>query len=210
MPTLNINLPDPLQEIAGLTPSNDDLIQRKSGVWVNRTLSQLESDLTTFGRSRKFLLYDNTTRSHTGNTSETILIGNMEIPANTLGANDRLLIDAQIGAIGTAGTKTVRFYLNTTANTLVGATIIGTFQLIASAQSGGMRRAIANKNSQSANEVYPPTLSQANDLAAANATYTATNFNFGSNTYYFIVSVQNSSSSDTGSLRNIQIFNDRP
>jgi hypothetical protein len=34
-----------LTAIAGLTPSNDDIIQRKAGAWVNRTMAQLLSDL---------------------------------------------------------------------------------------------------------------------------------------------------------------------
>jgi len=34
-----------LTAIAGLSPSNDDFIQRKSGAWVNRTIAQIKSDL---------------------------------------------------------------------------------------------------------------------------------------------------------------------
>lgn len=34
-----------LTAIAGLTPANDDFIQRKSGVWVNRTVAQVVADL---------------------------------------------------------------------------------------------------------------------------------------------------------------------
>lgn len=34
-----------LTAIAGLSPSNDDIIQRKSGAWTNRTLAQLITDL---------------------------------------------------------------------------------------------------------------------------------------------------------------------
>jgi hypothetical protein len=34
-----------LVAIGGLTPANDDLIQRKSGVWVNRTMAQVLADL---------------------------------------------------------------------------------------------------------------------------------------------------------------------
>lgn len=34
-----------LDAVAGLTPSNDDIIQRKSGVWSNRTISQYKIDL---------------------------------------------------------------------------------------------------------------------------------------------------------------------
>jgi hypothetical protein len=35
-----------LTAIAGLSPSDDDVIQRKAGAWVNRTLAQLSTDLT--------------------------------------------------------------------------------------------------------------------------------------------------------------------
>lgn len=34
-----------LADISGLSPSNDDVLQRKSGAWVNRTLAQLAADL---------------------------------------------------------------------------------------------------------------------------------------------------------------------
>lgn len=34
-----------LTSISGLSPSNDDIIQRKAGAWTNRTMSQLKTDL---------------------------------------------------------------------------------------------------------------------------------------------------------------------
>jgi len=34
-----------LTAIAGISPSNDDIIQRKSGAWTNRTMAQLKTDL---------------------------------------------------------------------------------------------------------------------------------------------------------------------
>jgi hypothetical protein len=34
-----------LTTIGGLSPSNDDIIQRKSGAWTNRTMAQLKTDL---------------------------------------------------------------------------------------------------------------------------------------------------------------------
>lgn len=34
-----------LTAIAGLSPSNDDILQRKSGAWTNRTMAQLKADL---------------------------------------------------------------------------------------------------------------------------------------------------------------------
>lgn len=38
-----------LSTIAGLTPANDDLIQRKSGAWTNRTMTELIVDLIAAG-----------------------------------------------------------------------------------------------------------------------------------------------------------------
>jgi Protein of unknown function (DUF2793) len=35
-----------LKAIAQLTPANDDVVQRKSGAWTNRTMAQLASDLS--------------------------------------------------------------------------------------------------------------------------------------------------------------------
>lgn len=36
-----------LDAIAALAPSNDDVIQRKAGVWINRTIAQLKTDIGT-------------------------------------------------------------------------------------------------------------------------------------------------------------------
>jgi len=38
-----------LGSIAGLSPSNDDLIQRKSGSWTNRTIAQVKADMGNLG-----------------------------------------------------------------------------------------------------------------------------------------------------------------
>lgn len=35
-----------LTAIAGLSPTNDDIIQRKAGAWINRTMAQLKTDLS--------------------------------------------------------------------------------------------------------------------------------------------------------------------
>lgn len=40
-----------LTTIAGLTPTNDDVLQRKAGAWVNRTLAQLATDMGVSGGS---------------------------------------------------------------------------------------------------------------------------------------------------------------
>jgi len=46
-----------LTAIAGLSPSNDDVIQRKSGAWTNRTMAELATDLVT-ALSSSFLAKD--------------------------------------------------------------------------------------------------------------------------------------------------------
>lgn len=40
-----------LTTIAGLSPSNDDIIQRKAGAWTNRTMAQLKADLNITGNT---------------------------------------------------------------------------------------------------------------------------------------------------------------
>lgn len=59
-----------LTAIAGLSPSNDDIIQRKSGAWTNRTMSQLATDLgTSIKPTESFIIAasDETTAITTGN-----------------------------------------------------------------------------------------------------------------------------------------------
>lgn len=47
-----VALDSDLTAIAGLSPSNDDIIQRKAGAWINRTPSQLKADLAiTYSKS---------------------------------------------------------------------------------------------------------------------------------------------------------------
>ena len=59
-----------LTAIAGLSPSNDDIIQRKSGAWTNRTMSELATDLgTSIKPTESFIIAasDETTAITTGN-----------------------------------------------------------------------------------------------------------------------------------------------
>lgn len=61
------SLDQDLVDIAALTPSNDDIIQRKSGAWTNRTLSQLSTDMTE-------LIQDIVGAMVTGNTETNITV----------------------------------------------------------------------------------------------------------------------------------------
>jgi hypothetical protein len=46
-----------LTAIAALTPSNDDVMQRKSGAWANRTMAQLLADIDAVGAFLRSRLY---------------------------------------------------------------------------------------------------------------------------------------------------------
>lgn len=46
-----------LTTISGLSPTNDDVLQRKSGAWTNRTLAQLATDLVASGEFPSTMLY---------------------------------------------------------------------------------------------------------------------------------------------------------
>lgn len=46
-----------LTAIAGLTPSNDDFIQRKAGAWTNRTIAQVQADLDVLTATAAALTY---------------------------------------------------------------------------------------------------------------------------------------------------------
>ena len=47
--TLSVTFGTDLMAIRGLSPSNDDIIQRKAGAWTNRTMAQLATDLQASG-----------------------------------------------------------------------------------------------------------------------------------------------------------------
>ena len=56
--TLYQPLDSDLTAIAALTPENDDIIQRKSGVWTNRTMAELAADLPGGGGDMTKAVYD--------------------------------------------------------------------------------------------------------------------------------------------------------
>jgi hypothetical protein len=161
----------------------------------------------TDARYRKMFAYQNTNSTHTGTTAETVLAA-LSIAANSMGANDRLMIEQQMFCVGTAGTKTWRLYTNTTAD-LTGTPIqIGTLTQTATNLTAGIRRVVVNKNSQSTNEVFPIGTSAVSDVVQAAAAQTTTNINFAVQ-QYLIVSMQLSNLADTGVLSNIQLFIDK-
>lgn len=82
-----------LTSIAGLTPSNDDIIQRKSGAWTNRTPAQLKTDLSL-------------TKSDVG-LGNVVNVDTTTTANITDSSNKRFITDAQQTVLGnTSGTNT--------------------------------------------------------------------------------------------------------
>jgi len=65
-----------LTAIAGLSPSNDDIIQRKSGSWTNRTMAQLATDLTGTGEFLEVRLHNGS--SYVDADTTNIYIGSVD------------------------------------------------------------------------------------------------------------------------------------
>lgn len=158
-------------------------------------------------RYRKYIDYDNVSHGVTGTLSETILVGDLTIPAGTLGANDSFTIRALFGATGTANTKVFRVYINTIPNDLTGATIIGVVTFAATNLSGGFTRTISNKNSVSLNEVFPPTQTAASDMSLSTVAVSTLNYDFA-NTAYIIITGDLANIADTATCHNVQLPKD--
>lgn len=97
-----------LQAIGALTPANDDFIQRKSGVWMNRNIAQVKSDLSLAG-------------SNTGDQTISIT-GDVTAPGSTgaLAATVTRLNGTSLAGLGTGLLK------NTTGTGVPSIAIAGT------------------------------------------------------------------------------------
>lgn len=161
----------------------------------------------TNARYTKMYGYQNTDASHTGTTTETILF-NMAIVAGDMGANDKLRFESQLYKTGVALGATFKAYISPNNNSLTGAVQIGTLTFGAANLSGGFWRHIANKNSVSANTVYPATTSSTAEFGLQTVSRTNTGINFA-NAQWLIITVTLSSILDTGGLGEIQVYLDK-
>jgi hypothetical protein len=75
-----------LTSIAGITPNDDDIIQRKSGAWINRSLAQYKSDLALNN-------VDNTSDANKSLSNETISALSYKVNTNQISAFGYNLID---------------------------------------------------------------------------------------------------------------------
>lgn len=108
-----------LTAIAGLAPSNDDIIQRKAGAWTNRTIAQYYADLQPSVKDDVYLTIPFIPVNFSPADATTYYFGNSVIGTVATNVVCRLGYDVTvIGAI-----------INATSNTTAGTTETGTMNL---------------------------------------------------------------------------------
>ena len=151
-------------------------------------------------RNSKLAAYSNTDVTHTGNTSETYLMG-LLVPSLT--TNSCIEIQAQVGKVGVVGFGQFRMYYNTT-NDMSGSPVqIGANSLGAANVYGVFERKIVNKNSLTVNSVFNATTNIATDRA--NSGNARTDLNVDLSGKYIIITVQNASALDVSRLDNFNL-----
>lgn len=165
--------------------------------------------------TRTIYNYQNTDSSVTGSTSETV-IANLAVTGGIIGANGKLTIDSFVYKSGTAGIATFKYYVSTVGTNTVGttgtpasSTLIGSNALSATQLVSAFIRDLVNKNSESANNIYPSGTSSTSDLPAQTTARTSVNINTANN-FWLVVTVQLANAGDTAGTDNIQIYIDKP
>lgn len=192
-----------LAAIAGLTLSNDDFLQVKSGAVSNRTPEQVVADLasiTGFGKWGRSVIKSTSQISHTGTVTETKLFSQL-IPAGTFSANDIFNFLVYWGGTSNANSKTIRAYWNT-SDSLSGATLIATHVITSSAQTTGFGRCISFESISSQRLNSPSTSYGLDTSPVAGNQGTTGSVDFTSSAYYFILSIELANSGDTGRIHN--------
>lgn len=131
----------------------------------------------------------------TGTTTDT-LTTSVLIPANTYTTGDILRIISFNEFIGTVGTKTIRYYINTSAS-LSGATLLATSSAGAAAvRSIGMDRNLIIKSATST-KTHSATAATYTNSTATTGIYANINIDWTTNRY-IIVSIQLGNAADSG------------
>ncbi len=121
-----------LGTIAGLSPSNDDVLQRKSGAWTNRTLAQLRADMGT-----SYIVGQSAVASAiTGTTTETVL-ATVTIPASAIGPNGSVEVLTMWTYTNSANNKVLRIKFGTLSLLALTVTTTATARFSASVANRG-------------------------------------------------------------------------
>lgn len=140
----------------------------------------------------------------TGTTANSITYS-FEIPANTfsVGCNPQFFL--RYIYTGSAGTRTARFYLNS-SNSLSGANLIGTFGASASnVLSVDLARSFSIKSSTNT-QVYAPSVSNATIQASSTSAVAEYSINWTASVW-IICAIQLSNGADSGVLSYFKLTN---
>ena len=154
----------------------------------------------TDARIRKVSIADNTDATVTGTINETVL-KTLLVP--TLGANTTLKIMAQCGKIGTAAIAVFKMYYNTTPDLSGSPVQIALLNFTATQVFSPFQRDITNKNSVTANSIYPATASAA---VEALVTFTRTDLNIDLSGKYIVITGKLTSAADTARVDNARLL----
>lgn len=97
-----------LVTIAAIAPTNDDIIQRKSGAWTNRTIAQYKTDLNLVADTSAALTANSTaitTESNARTTADTTLTNNLATETSNRIAADNTLTSADTTEAATRSTQ---------------------------------------------------------------------------------------------------------
>jgi hypothetical protein len=98
-----------LTAIAALTPTNDDIIQRKAGAWTNRSMSQLKTDLALAKADVGLSNVDNTSDATKNSSVATLTNKTIDLASNTLSTTkaqlNSAISDADVATL--AGSETL-------------------------------------------------------------------------------------------------------
>jgi hypothetical protein len=146
---------------SGLTDIRDHYLPDASG-----TIALDNDARFTDARKRKVAVQSNTDASTSATTAETVL-KTLLVP--TLGANSTLKIMAQCGKVGTGSNAVFKMYYNTTADLSGSPVQIALSNFIAASLFAPFNRDITNKNSVTANSIFPATASSATEALSSTA-----------------------------------------
>lgn len=180
-----------LTSIATLSGTSGFLKTNGAGTW--------SVDTSTYA---KVIVKDATNGTPLTGTTTNTIIKSVLIPANTFGVNDRIRIITTNDKTGTAGTNTIRYYVNTTL--AIGGQTIGVMPGVAATRYLPTERNLIVKSATAKTQVYPSSSSVINDQATATTPVSNLVIDWTVN-QYIIVASQNSVVGDTSTITYFEI-----
>ena len=164
---------DELHNVLLTSSADKDILAYESStsLWKNKTASTLgivetSNTALTDTRIRKVSVQSNTDASTSATITETVL-KTLLIP--TLGANTTLSIRSEVGKVGVAANAVFKMYYNTTPDLSGSPVQIALLNFVTTNVFSPFNRDITNKNSVTANSIYPATSSTANAITTTAA-----------------------------------------